>query len=379
MNLRILIVAGCPYPAPGGSQVLIASTATALLRAGHAVRIVSFGHGTGESDALIVRARALPGTPPTAPGPSWTRPLHDLALVFALRRELRRAPVDIVHAHNYEGLAAALSVGARPLVYHAHTAFAEELPAYFPRLLGARALGRWCDTCLPRRAEAIIAPHASLAEYLVRCGCPESRVHVVPPPISVDIFESKPVSLNLAPVLYAGNLDQYQNLPLLEHAVALARQEEPGLRFVVVTSQRGGRVAGAEVRQTDDFREVKAWLEADVVVACPRSSPHGYPMKLLNAMAAGRPCVACAGAAHPIRDGVSGRVVADGDAASFARALLELARSPSERERLGENARAAAMENHDLDRIAALLAEVYDIARREYAPKESARRRGRAR
>jgi hypothetical protein len=58
-------------------------------------------------------------------------------------------------------------------------------------------------------------------------------------------------------------------------------------------------------------RMVQPALAPDAVVACPRVSWSGYPIKLLNAMAAGKAIVACASAAYPLTHERDGLVVPD--------------------------------------------------------------------
>jgi glycosyltransferase involved in cell wall biosynthesis len=115
---------------------------------------------------------------------------------------------------------------------------------------------------------------------------------------------------------------------------------------------------------TPDFEAVRETLAQDVVVVCPRVSWSGYPIKLLNAMAAGRPIVACRSAAHPIVDGESGVVVYDNDEEAFAQALIRLMQSPEERSRLGNTARAAVENNHRPEHTAAALDAAFPAVHR---------------
>ena len=111
MKLRIAMVAACPYPVPQGSQVLFRTTAEAVRRRGHDVHLVVYGYGAGEDDGTLPvhRCRSIPGMRRTLAGPSWGKPLADAALVATLRRVIREQSIDIVHAHNYEGLIVALA------------------------------------------------------------------------------------------------------------------------------------------------------------------------------------------------------------------------------------------------------------------------------
>ncbi len=419
MSCRIAMIAACPYPVPQGSQVLLRDTALALRGAGHDVHLVVYGYGVGEdsSGLPIHRCARIPGARKTAAGPSFAKPLLDAALVATLRRVIREQRIDIVHAHNYEGLMAALAARTRPIVYHAHNAMADELPHFLPAAPLARRLGGWLDRTFPRRADHVIAPHQALADYLVSCGCDPSRVPVIPPPPgpapflrapqntpgdhpsrhssvgprsrvagprtsttdSMALPDNAPDTVNdrspfegggakrrgmfLAaplPILYTGNLDPYQNLTLLRDAMDHVRARVTDARLIIATSAPGtGPCSNAEHVPTPDLESLCRVLAQDAVVVCPRTSWSGYPMKLLNAMAAGRPVVSCQSAAHPISDEHDGLVVPDNDATALAEALLRLLTDPALRASLGANASETIATRHRPETIAAQIESVY--------------------
>ena len=361
------MVGACPYPVPQGSQVFLRDTAQLLESRGHTVHLVVYGYGGGEdtSGLRVHRARHVPLARRTAAGPSIFKPLLDTFLVLELRRVVREERIDAVWAHNYEALLVALAVGHRPIVYMAHNALEDELPHYFRGARLAARIGRWLDRTLPRRADAVVAPHARLAEYLTGCGCDRP---IVIPPAAASQYQSPPFKGGLkkpdpemaqgAPfVLYAGNLDAYQNLPLLYAAIWRVRQTLPNTRLVIATADRA-TIPDAEVIHTPDFPSLQRLLAQDCVLAVPRTSWSGYPIKLLNGMAAGRPTVACAGAAHPLTHEGNALIVPDGDEEAFAEALLRLLGDAPLRGRLGEAARMAAAQNHARELIADQLEEV---------------------
>ncbi len=365
MTFRIAMVGACPFPVPQGSQVLLRDTALGLRNAGHEVHLLVYGYGIGEdtSGLTIHRCPRIPFARRTAAGPSPAKPLLDLALAATLRRVLRQKRIEIVHAHNYEGLVVALTARARPIIYHAHNAMADELPHYFrSRRISAR-LGAWMDRHLPKRADFVIAPHQRLADYLAECGCRRERIAIIPPSVEVGLFEPGEQAGEIPPVLYTGNLDPYQNLDLLLRAMARVRERLPGTRLCVATAAHG-EVPGAEMVRTSDFGALQRVLRQDAVFACPRTSWSGYPIKLLNAMAAGKAMVACASAAHPLTHEHDGLVTPDDDDEAFAAALMRLLTTPGLRAKLGENARATASEHHAPSEIASAIEQVYQEAKK---------------
>jgi glycosyltransferase involved in cell wall biosynthesis len=344
--MRVALVIAGPFPAFRGSQVLVGHIADGLRSRGHVVELVTYGTRLAER-----------------PGPGLRRVLVDAALLVRLVARVWRDGTDVIHAHNYEaaiaGLVAARLTG-RPLVYHGHCAMADELPTYaaspWARRLAAH-VGRFLDAHVPRRADFCIAVTDELGARLRRVGVREDAVACIEPvaaPAELRPIE-EPGTDPL--VCYAGNLDGYQNLRFLLDAFARVRAAEPEARLVLVTHAdaqanaarlvAGSPVPGVEIVQTASYDEVRARLQQAAVTVCPRSEGSGFPMKLLNYMAEGKAIVASAGSAKGLVDGVTARIVPDGDAAAFADAVIELLRDPGSRRRLGRAARAS-VEDHAL-------------------------------
>ncbi len=366
--LKVAVVGACPYPVPQGSQVYLRNTALAFEEAGHEAHLVVYGYGLGEdsSGLTIHRGAKLPGARKTAAGPSFAKPILDAALVHTLRRVVRREGIDIVDAHNYEGLLVALAARKRPILYHAHNAMADELPYYFSNPDYAATLGAWLDKTFPKRADHIVAPHDALKEYLIAMGCSEDRISVIPPWIDVQDFVAAAPERKDAAVLYAGNLDEYQNIQLLFPVMKRVEAEVPGTQLVVVTSS-DHIIEEARVVHSQDFAAIRRELARDVIFACPRTSWSGYPIKLLNAMAAALPIVCCESSAHPITHQYNGLIVPDNDVEAFAASLLRLMKDPDLRRNLGSKARKTVEEKHTKSVVAQGLAELLaslDVRRR---------------
>jgi len=362
--MRVTLVIAGPWPALRGSQVLVDHLAAGLRQRGHRVHIVSYGRGHG------VRPGLYPG-----------RAVLDVWLTVRLAAHVARVAPDVVHAHNYEAALAALAVrllSGCPVVYHGHCAMAHELPTYVTRPWARRLLatiGAALDRAVPRRADFCIAVTEELGRELGRRG-------VLPSALACILPTGHPAELGPARglagppedelVCYAGNLDGYQNLDFLLESFVLVRQAVPGARLRLVThgealrqaASLGARAdeAGVEMVVAGSYAEVQEHLARAAVAVLPRSEASGFPMKLLNYMAAGKAIVACAGSAKGLVDGVTARVVPDGDAGAFARAVVELLGDREERMRLGAAARAVvgdpAAWDEVLDRVESIYRQV---------------------
>jgi glycosyltransferase involved in cell wall biosynthesis len=393
--LTIAVVMAAPYPALQGSQVLVRQLAEGLARRGHRVHLVTYGADPDciSGPVVVHRIPQLWGCRITASGPHPGKILLDALLTMRLLAVVRRAGADLIHAHNYEAAIAALLVGrlsGRPVVYHGHSAMGEELPTYFAgawlRAAAAR-LGAWLDRHVPCRADYCIAVTDELAKLLQARGVSPGGVECVAPArIDLDGREPRPRQCDDAPaggegggvLLYTGNLDRYQNLEFLLRSFRRVRAARPRARLLVVTHAEGRRYrrrvrelgeAGVAIRLVRDFPAARALIADADVALCPRTEGTGFPIKVLNYMAAAKAIVACEGSAKLLRNGETALVVANDDERAFAAATIALLDDRAARQRLGARARA------ELERLCAsepMLERVEDIYRRVLATRRPA-------
>ncbi|MEC7987466.1 MAG: glycosyltransferase family 4 protein [Myxococcota bacterium] len=291
--LDILHIACFPYPSIQGSQVYVRGLLKALAKRGHRVRLLCYQHGTEllDDEYEVIRARGLPGYNNMRAGPDFCKPLLD---VFLLKR-LLTLRADIIHVHNYEAPIAGLIRQLRgriPMVYTAHNLMGEELETYFQSGVIRRiasGFGLMLDKAIPRRADAVIAIREDTVETLRDLGC--ERVRFVPP--GVERLQAEPKKNDRPTVVYAGNLDTYQDLELIR---TLA-QRLPEVSFSMITSSdptdvRNWGLPNVIIHHTQSFSDVCNGMASADVGILPRKRCSGYPMKVLNYLALGIPVVA---------------------------------------------------------------------------------------
>jgi glycosyltransferase involved in cell wall biosynthesis len=352
-RLRLALVGAFPFPLPQGSQLYARDQALALRALGADVMLFCYGTGSGPAPAGLPLVRIPRTLSPRRlrAGPSLLKPLADVALVLALARAQRARRFDLVIAHNAEAAFAAIAARAStqlPVVYVAHTLLGLELSSYLPGPLRGVAdrLGRRLDRSLAARADGVLALAAGAEQRLA----PHARgpLAVIPPGRDAAAPPDRREIANVCArfgyepgrfVLYAGNLDAYQELGrLAEVAARLAP-----LPVLVATHEPAGtappplravRLASADEGRTLAFGAAVAVL--------PRRIPGGFPVKLLNYMEAGRAIVAHAEVAEGLEHGREAWLLpADASAADLAEAIGALAKDPERAARLGQGARAA--------------------------------------
>lgn len=390
----IAIVAACSFPAPRGTQVLVGALAGQLAEAGHRVHLVAYGSRSPMSWPAGVIVHRTPWSLGSAarPGLRWTKPLQNLALLVLLWRVVRSEQVDVMHAHNYE--APLLSYWVRwftgvPVVYHAHNALGDELGSYvrpgWARRMAVR-VGRWLDGQVPRRADFVVALTPALLTYLQGLGVAACRSCVIAPSgielCDAAVFGERTGSRFT--VLYAGNLDPYQNLDLLVESFDRLQSVVPNAVLELVTHEVHwvGRVDPRVPRWVDDGRAVvtvvadypavRARMAAADVLVCPRSSWSGFPIKLLNYAASGRPIVVARSAAKGLEHEVSALVVGDDAPDAMVAAIVRLWADPECGRRLGARARQLARPAADTKKE---IAFKFDMIYGKIPSRQRARRR----
>lgn len=170
-------------------------------------------------------------------------------------------------------------------------------------------------------------------------------------------------------LLHIGRFAPQKNHRLLVEGCALASREYPSMQLWLVGEgplraevERLVREKGLEERVLflgvrSDVPELLA--AADIFVL--PSDWEGLPLVVVEAMAAGKPVIASAvgGVPELIEQERTGMLVPAGDPEALAQAILRLARDPELRRRVGEAARASAVERFDIGRTAREYGELY--------------------
>lgn len=368
--MRVLIVSNTYPPADiSGVGTLVAELVAALDRAGHQALAVVRRAPLGDRLAVALGGRKL---------------LFPLRAALALRRIAGRQPVDVVHVHESDGAAVVLllrllrglghPLGKARLVATLQVSYVRERRAVRPVRANRRVVSRptaseqvfrWLRApfhaalgrLTVRLADAVVAPSAATARELEE-DYGARRVVVIPNGIggepAVEATERAPGAGGTT--LFVGRLRTRKAVAVLLEAFAEVVKQEPAVRLVLLGDgeQRGALEAqaqrlalGTAVRFAGSVprAEIAAWL-ARADVFCLPSTYEGFPLSILEAMAAALPVVATrvAGVPEAVEQGASGLLVEPEDATGLAQALLALLRDPARRRALGERGRALLAE-----------------------------------
>ncbi len=257
-----------------------------------------------------------------------------------------------------------LALARRPYVLWVATLYGDELRAradagdsWAAGLLASRdwpALERQERLCLERAAAVLaLSPYTRdrIAEF---CPGVRDRLRIVPYPVDTERF--RPAEGTARPpglLLTARIRDPRKNPGLLLRAFARLLARHPGLRLVVAGDEPPGEIRDL-VSRLGVAGDVSfpGWVEPDALVALYRdatvftfpSRQEGLGISVAEAMACGLPVVAtrCGGPEGLVMDGVTGRLVPNGDESAFAEAVHGLLQDPARRIAMGAAGRAEA-------------------------------------
>ena len=167
---------------------------------------------------------------------------------------------------------------------------------------------------------------------------------------------------------FLGTLKPWHGLPLLVDSFARVHAAEPRAHLHIIGDGPGradleqdlaarGLSACATLHGAIAASDVPAHLAALDIATAPYPQQENFyfsPLKIYEYLAAGLPVVTTrVGHLHEVvHHGEDGLLVPPDDPAAFAQALLELARDPARRSRMGQNGQARVAREHSWDAVA---------------------------
>lgn len=374
--VRVLMLARYFPPEYSGAAKQALSLARQLRARGHRIEFAVFGGRSGEESIVD-------GFPVTRLSHDSAARHPELGLWWSLARLLarRRGEFDVLHSHGAYYTQSV--VGPLAQMFGLRSVVKATLAQNDMLGIDRSLVGRLHGFML-RRVDSCIAISADLAEEFRAAGVPERRIARIPN--GVDTVRFCPVDaggrraaragLGLPhdrPIaLFAGVFDTRKNIHwLAQQWVEKQAFGSGALLLAVGPVSRGdaesevfGRVA-ALAQAHPGLLEVRGYvanpehlLNAVDLVVLPSLS-EGLPNIVLEAMASGVLCLVTdvSGNTDLVRDGVTGRTFAPGDASSLGAALRTC--FAADHEEIVRRARQRILEEYSLQSVAAAYERVY--------------------
>lgn len=283
----------------------------------------------------------------------------DLGFVRRLANRIKKADIDIVHTHsfdgNFYGSRAARHAGIKNIVNTVHTFEADAMIDIYRSRIIRRLIARQ-NRALLRSASHLIAVCKPIRDRLVREGFDKSGITVVRNGLDLEDFpQSMPGSERTkrefglpggAPVIGTiGRIAPVKNFDVFLRAARIVLDRGVRARFVIVGDgplKTKMQELASDLGLEDDVSflgrrsEIKKLLLAmDLFVLCSKTEGTSYT--LLEAMALERPTVATrvGGNVDLVKDGETGVLIPPGDAEAAADAIIGLLSDKDKAKRFG--------------------------------------------
>jgi 1,2-diacylglycerol 3-alpha-glucosyltransferase len=382
------MVAACPFPVNYGSPGAIRELTETLSEMGHDLHVVTYGEGDDLplGNAKLHRVAKINKSSGPKVGPTKHKLLVDFLLVIKLWQVIRANKIEIIHAHNYEGVLAgvvAKFLTGKPLIYNAVNLMSEELISY--NFIKPAFLGKWLaavlDWFVPIYPDHIVAVTQELYDWFASHGIEKERLTLVPCGVKPAMFAGgDPTVLRLKHnvgsrpvVMYTGIHSAFQRVDYLLRAFTVVLKSEPPALLMIVSplSDESNYPANVELAKSlgisesvmfvgpHELAELPNYLAMATVTVVPRPECHGHPIKLLNYMVAAKPIVCFEAAAKGVRHLHDALLVPNHDWEKMGDAIVTLLQDRALAKRLAANAYETVLKNFDWQILARKIETIY--------------------
>lgn len=383
--MKILMLAPEPFFEPRGTPISVHFRIMALGELGHSVTLVTYplGKEVNLKNLRIIRPPNLFFIRKVKIGPSLAKIPLDFLLLLRAAFELSKTHYDIIFSHEEAALfgVALAKLWRRPHIYDMHSSLPQQLENFeFTRSSFLISLFRRMENFVLKNSRAVIVICQDLMEKVKKLGCGWKAVlveNVLDFPgeefSAEDIARKKK---ELAPrgekiVLYAGNFEPYQGIPLLLEA---SQKVGENVIFLLV----GGSGAALEEMRTRAGKlglaervifvnrvppsQIPLYVSLADVLVSPRLAGTNTPLKIYSFLKSGKPLVATNLWTHTQVLNSRNAILVEPDASSLAEGISFALRSEEAKVRARAAAERAGRE-YTLPRYLEKIGQVLDKAK----------------
>jgi len=313
--MNILMLAPEPFFEPRGTPISVYFRILALGRLGHHVTLVTYpvGKNVALTNLKIVRPPNLLGIRKVRIGPSLAKLPLDFLLLLQSTLEIVGRHYDLVFSHEEAAFLGVwlARIWGKPHVYDMHSSLPQQLENFeFTRSPVLISLFRRMEHFVLKNSQAVIVICQDLMDTVAGLGYRHKAVQVENfldfpaeefPPEAVARKKREYAPGGEKVVLYAGNFEPYQGIPLLLRAVQKVGERAvflllggSGPSLLEMRDLAGGLGIRDRVIFVDKVPPAQVPLFiglADVLIS-PRVSGTNTPLKIYSFLKSGKPLVA---------------------------------------------------------------------------------------
>ncbi len=323
---------------------------------------------------LINGLQALPSSMPLQAAYS-----RSTALAARARRLAAQARYDAVHIEHLRGAVLAEALPHLPAVFDSVDSISllfskvlQDAPSLKSRLMAWLDLGRTrrFEGALTQRFDQVTVTSDADRRALIELGCDDARVTVIPNGVDLDYFSPLPTPRDPLRIVFTGKMSYHANVAAAEDLVNAIMPrvwaEMPNVHLDIVGKDPSPTVQAfserPQVTVTGFVLDMRPYLARAAIAVSPVRYGVGIQNKVLEAMAMRTPVVCSPQACSALQARHGDELLVGETPEAIARHLLDLLRSPQQRERLGESGRRYVETHHSWDSAAAALERLYQAA-----------------
>jgi glycosyltransferase involved in cell wall biosynthesis len=302
----------------------------------------------------------------------------DYPYLPTLGRQIATAKPDVIHAHSHLFLTTlqagvAAKRAGLPFIVTVHGviakrgALADSLQTAYLHSFGMAVF---------RLASRVVCVSRGDVREIVRLGCPEGKIRLVPNAVDSWVFRPQPLQRRKNEILWVGRFVPEKGIQYLLTAFNVLLKKREAMLRLVGDGPTVGRMEGLARRlgiaehvvfEGRVSKSEVARLMAEATIFVLPSVKEGLPKALLQAMSSGLPVVASdiPGVTDVIADGKNGLLFRTGDEEGLAESILSLMADENLARILGNKGRETVDQNYNWESTLSRLDRVYEEAQKD--------------
>jgi len=382
------MIAPQPFFQPRGTPISVLHRLNALSKLGHEIDLVTYhlGQTIHFENVTYYRIPNIPFVKKIKVGPSKTKIILDLFVIFKVFKLLFKNKYDVIHSHEEAGFFCAWLAKLAGIMhlYDMHSSLPQQLTNFkFTKLKIIIKLFERLEKRTIESSDALITICPELYNYVNELFPEKKQVLIENVADNNDVFAQsnfedidirEKYKLNSKTViLYAGTFEPYQGLDLLIESSKEVLAKTKNVTFTLV----GGNPEQVEYYRhqvkKDDLTEhyvftgqvtpelVPKFLDVADILVTPRIEGNNTPLKIYSYLRSGKPIVATNHITHTqvLNDEVA--VLTECDADSFAKGLIKVIDDEKLRNDIAKNAKALAEEKYSYESYLQKTKNIYNF------------------
>ena len=374
--MKILMIAPQPFFQPRGTPISVLHRLNTLSKLGHEIDLVTYhlGQTIPFENVTYHRIPKVPFVKKIKVGPSKTKIIVDLFVIFKVLKLLFLNKYDVIHSHEEAGFFGAwfASLFGMMHLYDMHSSLPQQLTNFkFTKLKVLIDFFELLERKTIENSDALITICPELFNYVNELYPEKKQVLIENVADNSDVFDQpESEDLNIREkyklnsktiVLYAGTFEPYQGLDLLIESSKEVLAKTKNVTFTLVGGNPGQVEHYRRQVEKNDLTDhyvftgqvtpelVPKFLDVADILVTPRIEGNNTPLKIYSYLRSGKPIVATNHITHTQVLNGDVAVLTECDADSFAKGLIEVIDDEKLRHDIAESAKALAEEKYSYE------------------------------